>query len=132
MLDAIPLGDSRREAVIPVAPAPSQFQKLVQSNRQKLHPLQQEPSTGSNFFFPLFSEKSAPFHSSSPRTLQGPSNHQSPEKICKPKVELCVQNPQNTKHTASRNQSSKSQAIIANRPPIKGNILIWHNKDIFY
>ena len=123
-LDAIPLVDSHREAVIPVAPAPSQFQKLVQNNRQKLHPLQQEPSTSSNSSFPLPSEQSAPFHSPSPRTLQAPSNHQSPEKICKPRVESCVQNPQNTKHTAGRKQSSKSHAIMANIFPVKGIILI--------
>lgn len=127
-LDVIPLVDSRKEAVIPVAPAPSQFQKSIQNNRQKLHPLWQEPLTSSNSSFPFLSEKSAPFHSSSPRTLQGSSNHQSPEKICKPRVESCVQDPQNTKHTASHNQSSKSQPMLANRPPIKGIISIWHNK----
>lgn len=102
-LDAIPLVDSRREAVIPVAPAPSQLQKSVRSNRQKLHPLQQEPSTSSNSSILFSSENSALFHSSSPRTLQGPSNHQSPEKICNTRVELCIQNSQNTKHTASHN-----------------------------
>lgn len=86
-LDAIPLIDSRGETVIAVAPAPSQFKKSVQNNRQKLHPLQQEPSTSSNSFFPIPSKKSAPFHSSSPRTLQAPSNHQSPEKTESPKYE---------------------------------------------
>ena len=131
-LDAIPLIDSRKKTAIPVAPAPSQFPKLVQSNRQRLHPLQQELSTSNNSFFPLPSEKSASFHSFSPRTLQGSSNQQSPEKICKPRVELCIQNPQNTKHTSSRNQSSKSHTILVNTPRIKGVILIWHNKDIFY
>ena len=123
-LDAIPLVDSHKEAVILVAPAPSQFQKLVQNNQQKLHQLQQKPSTNSNSFFFLPSEKSALFHSSSPRTLQDPSNHQLPEKTCKPTVESCVQNPQNTKHIVGRKQSSKSYAIMANTSPVKGIILI--------
>lgn len=42
-LDAIPLVDPHREAVTPIAPAPSQFQKSVQNSRQKLHSFQEEP-----------------------------------------------------------------------------------------
>lgn len=127
-LDAIPLVHPHREAVIPVAPAPSQFQKSVQNSRQKLHSLQEEPQLVAT---PPPSEKSAPFHSSSMRKLQAPSNHQSPE-ISKSKVESCVRSPQNTKHSTGRKQSSKSHAIMANTHPVKGIILIWHNNDIFY